>query len=68
MRLTAAVVREDDGYVARCLEIEVASEGDTVELALENLREAVELRLDGDADLAVAESPIIAPLDVTRAA
>jgi len=34
---------EDGAYVARCLDVEVASEGDTEEEAVANLREALEL-------------------------
>jgi hypothetical protein len=34
------VARDGDWYVARCLEIEMASQGDTVDEALTNLREA----------------------------
>jgi predicted RNase H-like HicB family nuclease len=41
--LTAVLIREDDGFVALCPEIDVASQGDTVEEAKSNLREAVEL-------------------------
>lgn len=41
--LTAIIQRESSGFVALCPEIDVASEGDTIEQALSNLREAVEL-------------------------
>lgn len=44
--LTAAVHQEDDWYVAQCLEVDVASQGPTIEEALANLREAVALYLD----------------------
>ena len=43
VRLTAAITHEEPLYVARCLEVEVASQGSTVEEALANLREALEL-------------------------
>ena len=43
MRLTAAITREGSLFVAQCLEVDVASQGDSVEGALENLREALEL-------------------------
>lgn len=46
MYLTAIVEREDDHYVALCPELDVASQGDTVEEATENLREAAELFLE----------------------
>lgn len=42
-RLTAIIQREGEGYVALCPELDVASQGDTIESARENLREAVEL-------------------------
>jgi predicted RNase H-like HicB family nuclease len=37
------VFEEDDAYVARCLDVEVASEGDTQIGAIANLCEALEL-------------------------
>jgi predicted RNase H-like HicB family nuclease len=45
-RFTAVIYREDGGYVALCPELDVASQGDSVEEASSNLREAVELFLD----------------------
>ncbi len=42
-QLTAIIEREGDGYVAPCPELDIASQGDTVEAARDNLREAVEL-------------------------
>ena len=38
---TAVIVREDDGYVSHCSELGVASQGDTITEALDNLQEAV---------------------------
>jgi predicted RNase H-like HicB family nuclease len=43
---TALVEREGDGYVARCPEFDVASQGNTVEEAKRNLAEAVSLFLE----------------------
>lgn len=43
---TGIVEREGDGYVSLCPELDVASQGETVEEALANLKEAVELFLD----------------------
>jgi predicted RNase H-like HicB family nuclease len=43
---TAVVEREGDKYVALCPELDVASQGATVEEATANLREAVELFLE----------------------
>ena len=52
---TAAIWREDDGFVALCPEVDVASQGDTLEEARANLREAVELFLEAASDAEVAE-------------
>jgi predicted RNase H-like HicB family nuclease len=41
--LTAIIEREGDGYVALCPDLDVASQGGTIEEARENLREALEL-------------------------
>ena len=46
MKLTAIIEREGDGYVSLCPEIDIASQGDTVEEARDNLREALELFLE----------------------
>lgn len=40
------VWREGNWYVSQCLEIDVASEGETEEEALANLREALELHFE----------------------
>jgi len=42
-RLTAIIEREGEGYVSLCPEFDIASQGDTIEEARKNLREALEL-------------------------
>ena len=42
-QLTAIIEREQDGYVSFCPELDIASQGNTIEEARENLREALEL-------------------------
>jgi predicted RNase H-like HicB family nuclease len=42
-RLTAIIEREDDGYVALCPELDIASEGSSIEEARANLVEALSL-------------------------
>jgi predicted RNase H-like HicB family nuclease len=42
-QLTAIIEREDDGYVAFSPELDIASQGDTVETARTNLIEALKL-------------------------
>jgi predicted RNase H-like HicB family nuclease len=42
-QLTAIIEREGEGYVSLCPELDIASQGQTVEEAHKNLQEAVEL-------------------------
>ena len=42
-QLTAIIEREGDGYVALCPELDIASQGDSIEEARKNLQEAIEL-------------------------
>lgn len=45
-QLTAIIEREGDGYISLCPELDIASQGDSIEEARENLREALELFFD----------------------
>ncbi len=65
MRFTAAVSHELPLYVARCLEVEVASQGETVEKALANLKEALELYFEDVPLPEVVEPPIIASVELS---
>lgn len=66
MRFTAVVTREGRWFVARCLEIEVASQGEAVESALSNLREALELKLEDEPDITLSdEGPLVTTVEVT---
>ena len=40
---TAIIEKEGDGYVSLCPELDIASQGDSVENAKANLHEAIEL-------------------------
>lgn len=42
-KLSASVWREGNWYIAQCMDVDVASQGETEETALENLRDALEL-------------------------
>jgi predicted RNase H-like HicB family nuclease len=42
-QLTAVIEREGDGFVALCPQVDIASQGRTVDEARTNLREALEL-------------------------
>jgi predicted RNase H-like HicB family nuclease len=62
-RTIKALVRpgEQSGYVAECVEIPVVTQGDTLDEVTQNLKEAVELHLDGEdlAEMGLAPNPTI---------
>ncbi len=64
MRLTAAITHEAPWYVARCLEVEVASQGETVEEALDKSSRGLELYFEDAPVPDLAEPPIIASVDI----
>lgn len=52
MQFSAVVTKEEKLYVAFCPELDIASQGKSVEEALENLKEAIELYIeDEDAEV-----------------
>lgn len=54
-QFTALIEREGDGYVSLCPELDVASQGDTVEEAKRNLQEALELFFETASPTEIAE-------------
>jgi predicted RNase H-like HicB family nuclease len=46
MKLTAIIEAEGDGYVSLCPELDVASQGNSIKEARDNLQEALELFLE----------------------
>lgn len=52
--LTAIIEREGAGYVALCPEVDVASQGNTIEEARTNLQEALELFFETASDSEIA--------------
>jgi predicted RNase H-like HicB family nuclease len=67
-RFSAVITKDEDWYVARCPELRVTSEGKTVEEALANLREAVELYIEtwGAPETVPGNEPFMTTLEVTR--
>ena len=63
-KLTAVVTREGKFHAAECLELGVASQGESFDEALVNLREAVRLYLK-DEDPATLNLPTAAPVVTT---
>ena len=58
---TASVSKEDDWFVAQCLEADVASQGETEEEALSNLRDALELHFEAPR---ATDTPHLAAIEV----
>ncbi len=64
MKLTAAITPEGPWFVAECLEVDVVSQGNSVDEAKANLADALDLYL---ADLPAEEirpTPMIVTLDI----
>ncbi len=59
-QLTAIIECEGTGYVALCPELDVASQGDTIEQARGNLREALELYFEtaSPEEIRLASAPV----------
>lgn len=64
-QITAIIEREGDGYVSLCPELDIASQGDTVESARRNLIEAVELFLE-TADPSEVQGRLHSEIFITR--
>ena len=67
--LTAALHQEEDWFIAQCLEVDVASQGHTIDEALANLAEAVELYLEDVDDPAghVTATPLVTSFQLPAA-
>lgn len=69
LRLSAIINKEDGEYVALCPELDVASQGNSIEDALANLKEAVELYLEEEKDVKLSkESPFVTTFEVKACA
>ncbi|WP_235283164.1 type II toxin-antitoxin system HicB family antitoxin [Methanosarcina sp. 2.H.A.1B.4] len=65
-RFSAVVHNEGKWYVSWCPELDVASQGETIEEAIENLKEAIELYLeDEDAQIPAARQVFTTTVEVS---
>jgi predicted RNase H-like HicB family nuclease len=64
MSFTVVITREDDRYVAQCLEIDVSSFGDTQDEALAMVTEALELALEDAPIPERLNRPVVTTVDV----
>ena len=63
LHLTVLITQEGDWHVARCLEIDAVSQGETAELALANLRDVVEVYLEEEGPPQAL--PLVTSIDVS---
>lgn len=63
---SAVIQREGKWYVSWCPELDVASQGKTVEEALKNLKEAVELYLEDEDARPPKTPPLITTFEVSH--
>ena len=63
LKYNVIVQKEDEWYVSKCLDNNVASQGKTIEEALENLKEALELYFENE-EPTVPKPIIVTTLEV----
>jgi predicted RNase H-like HicB family nuclease len=68
MQLMVSVMKEVDWYVAQCLQVDVASQGESIEQALAKLQEAIELLFEGEEAPEIRELSMLAPINVKLSA
>jgi len=67
LNFMVSILKEDDWYIATCLENNVVSQGKTVEEALACLKEALELYFEDDEalnDISNTQKPFITTLEI----
>ncbi len=64
IKVTVLIQKEDNWYVAKCLENSVASQGKTIEEALDNVREALELYYEDEPPDLINSPTYITTLEV----
>ena len=63
IKYNVIVQKEEEWYVAKCLDNNIASQGKTIEEALENLKEALELYAQSE-EAEIPKQMLITTLDV----
>jgi predicted RNase H-like HicB family nuclease len=67
---TTIITQENKWFIAKCAELGVVSQGETIEEAQDNLKEAVGLYLDDNTDskeLLLQRAPLITSLEIEYA-
>ena len=71
-KFTTIIIQEGKWYVARCVELGVVSQGKTIEESQKNLKEAIELFLEGQSETKTKKylpkkAPLVTSLELTYA-
>lgn len=64
MKLTAIVEKEGKWYTAWCPDMDIASQGQTVDEALDSLKEALELYLEDEDARVPSKAPLFTTIEV----
>lgn len=65
IKVTVLVHKEDDWYIAKCIENNIASQGKSIEDALSNLQEALELYYEDETTITEYTQTFVTTLEVT---
>ena len=65
LKVTVLVQKENDWYVAKCLENNVASQGKNIEESLSNLKEALELYYEDEIPETIFTQTFVTTMEVS---
>jgi len=65
IKVTVVIQKEEDWYVAKCIENSIASQGKTIEEALSNLTEALQLYFEDDIPYMDHAQTLVTTLEVS---
>jgi len=65
IKVTVLVHKEDDWYIAICVENNIASQGKSIEAALSNLQEALALYYEDETTITEYAQTFVTTLEVT---
>ena len=63
-KFTAIIQKDDDWYVAKCVENGIASQGKTIEDSVSNLKEAIELYYEYTEPESIVSAAFVTTLEV----
>ena len=65
-QFSSIITKENNLYIAHCPELDIASQGESIEKAINNLKEAIELYLeDEDAEIELTDfKPMVTLIEV----